>query len=156
MRITRIAIVLVLGIVLVSGLACGDDGEPSPTPAPTRQVRSCIEAYEVLDEYLDSLPQSSSGAVAASNYYDALSWGYRDCVALGTDESPVEEDEPGEIYCFIIEDNIAVTVEGEPLWEMLPDYEANTAECVWYVFSQDGSVVHWNANAARVQEEMMK
>ena len=35
MRITRIAIVLLLGILLVSGIACEGGGESEPTPTPT-------------------------------------------------------------------------------------------------------------------------
>ena len=35
MRITRIALILLLGILLVSGLACGGGLEAIPTPTPT-------------------------------------------------------------------------------------------------------------------------
>lgn len=35
MKITRIALLLFLGILLVSGFACGGDGELAPTPTPT-------------------------------------------------------------------------------------------------------------------------
>jgi len=31
----RITVILLLGILLVSGFACGGDGEPGPTPTPT-------------------------------------------------------------------------------------------------------------------------
>lgn len=35
MKIARIAVILLLGMMLVSGLACGGDGEPTPAPTPT-------------------------------------------------------------------------------------------------------------------------
>jgi len=39
----------------------------------------------------------------------------------------------------------------------LPDWgAANLAECIWAVFPEDGSVLAWNGNSARVMAEIMK
>lgn len=39
MRIARIALLLFLGILLISGFACDGDGEPTPTPTPTTNLQ---------------------------------------------------------------------------------------------------------------------
>ena len=48
-----IAVVLLLGIMLVSSFACGGDGAPTPTPTPLPTVvMSCVEARDTIQDAL--------------------------------------------------------------------------------------------------------
>jgi hypothetical protein len=168
MRVTRIVLILLLGILLVSGVACGPMAPPTPTPTPTptatptptptptptKQVNSCVDANTALYVYLDSLAQSTSGAIALSYYWAARYTSY--CGAYDEDGYPLEEAELEELYYFVIEERVHLIVEGEPLWEILPESTGNNAECQWCVFPEDGSVIPCNANAARVKAELMR
>ncbi len=49
-----IAVVLLLGIMLVSSFACGGDGTPTPTPTPLPTVvMTCVPARDAIQEALN-------------------------------------------------------------------------------------------------------
>lgn len=53
MKKARIAVVLFLGIMLMSGLACGEGGESVPTPTPTVDQTAMIRA--TINDFFDAL-----------------------------------------------------------------------------------------------------
>lgn len=68
MRITRIALVLLLGILLVSGLACGAGGEPIPTLTPTPTMfLSCDIQWNEAKYYIGER-KTVCGTVVGTHY----------------------------------------------------------------------------------------
>jgi hypothetical protein len=137
----------------------------APTPTPTREVTSCHEARLATYEYFDSLAQSPPGAVAVSNYYLALNHGDESCAAYDDEynilmeygDDWMKKANVGEVLYFLFKDDIALTVDGKSLWEMLPEPSGtDSAECIWEVMSEDGRVIPINPNAMSVKAEMMK
>jgi len=73
MRTTKIAVILLLGILLMSGFACGGGPEVTPTPTPLPTVTMlCEQARNAIQE-------------ALSNYYDERG------------EWPTTDGQPGDI-----------------------------------------------------------
>lgn len=78
MRITRIALVLLLGILLVSGLACGGGGEPTPTPT---MFLSCDIQWNEAKYYIGEF-KTVCGTVVGT-YYDVTSNGQPTFLNIG-------------------------------------------------------------------------
>jgi hypothetical protein len=66
MKRTTIAVVLLLGIMLISGLACGGGGESAPTPTPTPTPTPDGGITTKMPE--DVIPLIVSGFILLQNY----------------------------------------------------------------------------------------
>lgn len=183
MRIVKIAVLLILGVVLVSGIACGGDGgtvpTPKPTPTPTTaptpiptpthtptlemQVKSCDEAYTAVRNLLDNLAQTPSSALALSNYWAALY--YTSCQAYDEDYNPLwGEYDKEQVDVFAVSHYIAPVEDIEP-WDTLlewttweaPAPDGTYALCMWWVspyYPESAYVGAADSNAAVVWYEL--
>lgn len=161
MKIARIALVILLSIMLVSGLAC-----PGPNcNGPTSAVNSIEEAYAAQTAFLYNLAAQSAilAAIAIVTYYLTQAPSNTQCNAYAEDyevnNQPLAEGDMDKVHCFIIEDNLARTGPNpgsEPLWEMQPDTINGLAEFVWMVLAEDGTVIPVNSNAMLFVNELTK
>ena len=159
MKIARIALVLLLSVMLVSGLAC-----PGPNcNGPTNAVNSIEEAYAAQTAFLYNLAAQGAilAAIAIVTYYLTQAESNTQCNAYAEDyevnNQPLGEGDMDKAHCFIIEDNLARTGStpgGKPLWEMQPDITDGFAEFVWMVLAEDGTVTPVNDNAMIFMNEL--
>jgi len=161
MKIARIALVLLLGIIIVTGLACSEDS--------TKAVNSCQEAYAAQREYFDGAAQSTLANAALARCRTILtSIGTTQCGAFAEDYEenyqPLEEDELDKAYCFIIEDKVpfteglalAVSLGGDPRAAEILDTVAGFAEFDFMVLAEDGTVIPFNRNAMLLMSGLMR
>ena len=76
MKPTKIAVTLLLGVLLVSGLACAGGGtgsEPTPTPTPTTTVT--VEATPTVTSVACPSPSGGKGNIAGKIVWNGKPWG---------------------------------------------------------------------------------
>jgi len=157
MKIARITLVLLLGIMMVSGLACG---------VSTKAVNSYQEAYAAQSEYFDSVAQSTQAIATLALYRLVLTNPLctTHCSAFAEDYEvnyqPLGEDELDKAYCFIIEDKGPITaglsLGGDPRAAEILDTVAGFAEFEFMVLAEDGTVIPFNRNAMLLMSRLMK
>ena len=161
MKMARITLVLLLGIIMVTGLACSEDS--------TKAVNSCQEAYAAQGEYFDDAAQSTLAMASLALRQTILtSIGTTQCNAFADDYEvnyqPLGEDEMDEAYCFIIEDKVpfteglalGVSLGGNPWAAEFLDIVAGFVEFEFMVLAEDGTVIPVNNNALLFVDELMK
>ena len=161
MKMAQITLVLLLGIIMVTGLACSEDS--------TKAVNSCQEAYAAQSEYLDGAAQSTLASASLALCRTVLtSVGTTQCGAFAEDYEenyqPLGEDDLDKAYCFIIEDKIpfteglalGVTLGGDPRAAELLDNVAGFAEFDYMVLADDGTVIPFNRNAMILMYRLMR
>ena len=157
----KITLVLLLGIIMVTGLACSEDS--------TKAVNSCQEAYAAQSEYLDGAAQSTLASASLALCRTVLTGvGTTQCSAFAEDYEenyqPLGEDDLDKAYCFIIEDKIpfteglalGVTLGGDPRAAELLDNVAGFAEFDYMVLADDGTVIPLNRNAMILMYRLMR
>lgn len=160
MKRAYITLVVLLGIIMVSGLACSGS---------TKAVNSCQEAYAAQSEYFDSAAQSTLASASLALCRTVLiSVGTTQCNGFAEDyeenDQPLGEDELDKAYCFIIEDKIpftegltlGVSLGGDPRAAEFLDNVEGFAEFEFMVLAEDGSVIPLNRNAMILMYRLMR
>lgn len=76
MKPTKIAVTLLLGVLIVSGLACAGGGKGSePTPTPTPTPTATVEATPIATSVACPPPSEGKANIAGTLLYNGKPWG---------------------------------------------------------------------------------